>query len=56
MKYIIEYLIPTAREWSVYFKYGHGTKTGELSATQFLKMDNDRRDGKYVFISVEVIQ
>lgn len=55
MSYIVEYLMPTEREWSVYFAHGKGTKTRPLTAQQFLTMDQKRQLGEYVFLSVEVI-
>jgi len=55
MSYIVEYLLPTEREWSVYFLYGKGTKTSPLTAQQFLTMDKRRQAGEYVFLSVEVL-
>jgi hypothetical protein len=54
MTYIVEYLVPNEREWRVYFTYGKGTKTNPLSIEQFLRFDECRQAGEYVFLSVEV--
>lgn len=55
-KYIVEYLIPSEREWAVYYRTGKASKTRELTAEEFLKMDNARKDGKYVFIKITTIE
>ncbi len=53
-RYVIEYILNTKHEWSVWFAHGKGTKTSPLTANQFLAMDKRRQSGEYVFFSIEV--
>lgn len=56
MKYVVEYILNTPREWAVWFKYGQGTKSGPMNADQLMCIDKERMNGKYIFFSVEVIR
>jgi hypothetical protein len=55
MKYIVEYILNNTHEWSVWFEFGRGTKSGPMSAEQFVAFDKRRKAGEYVFFSVEVL-
>lgn len=54
MKYIVEYILNTDHEWAVWFKYGRGTVTSPMDTKSFLAMDEKRKLGEYIFLTVEV--
>jgi hypothetical protein len=56
MRFVVEYIFDTQREWACWFSHGIGSKTAPMTVEQFISMDKRRQQGEYIFFKIEVIK